>query len=80
MSDQDIAKKLDCKGMCCPLPVVKTKKALKDMEVGEILEMVSTDPGSMPDMAAWARQTKHELVEATDMGNDEFLFLIKKTH
>ncbi len=70
---------LDCKGLCCPMPVVKTKKAIKGMKVGQLLEMVSTDPGAMPDMEAWARQTGHELVEARDEG-DTFTFLIKKTH
>jgi TusA-related sulfurtransferase len=48
--------------------------------VGQTLEMVATDPGSMPDMKAWARQTEHELLEAQDMGNGTFRFLIKKTH
>ena len=62
------------------MPVVKTKKALKDIAVGEILEMVSTDPGAMPDMHAWARQTGHELLEARDEGNNVFRFLIRKTH
>jgi tRNA 2-thiouridine synthesizing protein A len=43
---------LDCKGMLCPIPAVKTNKALKKMEVGQTLEMIATDPGSMPDMKA----------------------------
>ena len=72
--------KLDCSGMLCPMPVVKTKKALKSMEVGDILEMVSTDPGSMPDMHAWAKQTGHELLESKDEGGNVFKFQIKKTH
>ena len=71
---------LDCKGMLCPMPVVKTNKALKKLEVGQTLEMIATDPGSMPDMEAWARQTEHELVEAEDVGDGTFRFLIKKTH
>ena len=70
---------LDCTGMLCPMPVVKTAKALKDMVVGDTIEMISTDAGSMPDMQAWARQTKHELLEAHDEGG-KFRFLIKKTH
>ncbi len=80
MSEHEVTKKLDCMGLMCPMPVVKTKKALKDLEIGEILEMVASDPGSMPDMAAWARQTKHELVEAKELGKNEYLFLIRKTH
>ena len=61
------------------MPVVKTKKAINTMAVGEVLEMISTDPGSMPDMQAWAKQTGHELLEAKDEGN-VFRFFIKKTH
>jgi tRNA 2-thiouridine synthesizing protein A len=80
MSDTQVAKTLDCSGLCCPMPVVKTKKAMKDIEVGEVLEMISTDPGSIPDMEAWARQTQHDLLEAKDEGGDKYRFLIKKTH
>ena len=76
----DVIVKLDCSGMLCPMPVVKTKKAIKGMAVGEVLEMISTDPGSMPDMHAWAKQTGHELLEAKDEGDNVFKFLIKKTH
>ncbi len=79
MSELNVAKTLDTSGLSCPLPVVKTKKALKDIEIGDILEMISTDPGSIPDMEAWARQTGHELMESHDEGKS-FRFLIKKTH
>lgn len=74
-----ISVKLDCLGMLCPMPVVKTRGAIKLMKIGEVLEMVSSDPGSMPDMKAWAKQTGHELLEAKDEGN-VFRFTIKKTH
>lgn len=70
---------LDCKGLLCPMPVVKAKKIISTMAVGDILEMIATDPGSMPDMHAWAKQTGHELLEAKDEGK-EFRFFIKKTH
>jgi len=79
MSDLKVVQTLDTSGMSCPLPVVKTKKALNGIEVGEILEMIATDPGSIPDMEAWARQTGHELMESHDEG-EKFRFLIKKTH
>jgi TusA-related sulfurtransferase len=79
MSDFNVKKTLDTSGLACPLPVVKTKKALKDIEVGEILEMISTDAGAIPDMEAWARQTGHELLESNDEGSS-FRFFIKKTH
>lgn len=70
---------LDCSGMMCPMPVVKTAKAMKELVVGDTLEMISTDPGAMPDMKAWSNQTKHELLEAEETGG-KFRFLIKKTH
>lgn len=70
---------LDCTGLLCPMPVVKTAKAMREMGVGEILEMIATDPGSMPDMKAWANQTKHELMDA-QVDGAKFRFLIKKTH
>ncbi len=70
---------LDCKGLCCPMPVIKTKKAIKGMAIGQNLEMIATDPGSIPDMEAWARQTGHELIEAQQEG-DTYRFVIKKTH
>jgi len=80
MADININHKLDCSGMLCPMPVVKTRKALKSMEIGEILEMISTDAGAMPDMHAWAKQTGHDLLEAKDEGNNLYRFIIKKTH
>lgn len=80
MAEYNIDKVLDCSGLLCPLPVVKTNKALKDLQVGQILEMIATDPGAMPDMEAWARQTKHELLAAQKQDNEKFRFVIKKTH
>jgi len=79
MSEFNVKKTLDTSGLSCPLPVVKTKKALKDLDIGDILEMISTDAGSIPDMEAWARQTGHELLESKDEGKS-FRFFIKKTH
>ena len=80
MADHNVKTTLDCSGMMCPMPVVKTKMAINKMEVGEVLEMISTDPGAMPDMAAWARQTKHDLLESKDEGSNVYRFFIKKTH
>lgn len=79
MNDLKVVKTLDCSGTLCPIPIVKTKKAITEIEVGEILVMISTDPGAMPDMEAWARQTQHELLESHDEGGT-FRFLIRKTH
>ena len=77
--DVSIDKKLDCCGLICPMPVVKTKRAIKGMEVGQILEMIATDPGSIPDMEAWENQTRHEVLLAEEQ-DGKFRFLIKKTH
>lgn len=69
---------LDCKGLLCPLPIIRTKQAIDKMELGQTLEMISTDPGSIPDMQAWSRRTGHELLDYTK--NDGlFVFYIRKT-
>lgn len=79
MAEFDAVLTLDCSGMLCPMPVVKTKKAIQTLEIGQVLEMIATDPGAMPDMQAWAKQTRHELLHARDEGG-KFRFFIKKTH
>lgn len=71
-------KVLDCTGLLCPIPVVKTSAAIKEIDVGQILEMVATDPGAPPDMEAWARQTGHELITQTADGG-EYRFWFKRT-
>ena len=59
----NIQKELDTRGLNCPLPILKAKKALADMTSGQVLKVVATDPGSMRDFQAFARQTGNELVE-----------------
>ena len=56
-------RELDVKGLNCPLPILRTKKTLADMESGQVLRVLATDPGSVKDFAAFARQTGNELVE-----------------
>lgn len=73
-------KMLDCTGLLCPIPVVKSNKALKELQVGQVLEMIATDPGVVPDMEAWARQTRHEILSATTEGDGKYRFMIRKTH
>ena len=70
-------KELDARGLNCPLPILRSKKALTDMQPGETLKIVATDPGAMKDFQAFAKQTGHELVYATEE-NEEFLFLLRK--
>ena len=73
----DAQKELDTRGLNCPLPILKAKKALADMRSGEVLKVVSTDPGSMRDFQAFARQTGNELVEQTTSGED-FLHVLRR--
>ncbi len=70
-------KDLDTRGLNCPLPILKAKKALADMVSGETLRVFSTDPGSMRDFQAFARQTGNELVEQTTQGAD-FVHLLRR--
>jgi tRNA 2-thiouridine synthesizing protein A len=69
---------LDCSGLLCPMPIVKTTKAMKELQSGQILKMISTDAGSPPDIAAWSRQTGNELLLSTTEGN-KFIFFLKKS-
>ncbi|MCR5885909.1 sulfurtransferase TusA family protein [Rhizobacter sp. J219] len=73
----DFHKELDTRGLNCPLPILKAKKALADMHSGEILKVVATDPGSMRDFQAFARQTGNELVEQS-AANDEFTHFLRR--
>ena len=78
MNDIAFNQELDCCGLNCPLPILKTKKAMDEMSAGEILKMVSTDPGSQNDITAWSNRTGNELLSAGDDGGD-FIYYIKKT-
>jgi tRNA 2-thiouridine synthesizing protein A len=70
-------KELDTRGLNCPLPILKAKKALADMQSGEVLKVVATDPGSVRDFQAFARQTGNELVEQSSGGN-EFVHYLRR--
>ena len=69
---------LDTKGLNCPLPILKAKKALGGLSTGDTLEVLSTDPGSVKDFEAFCRQTGNELLESNEDGG-VFSFLIKHT-
>jgi len=56
-------KRIDCTGLFCPMPIVKTREAIQHMAVGQLLEMLSDDPGSEPDMKSWVQITGHELLD-----------------
>lgn len=68
---------LDAKGLNCPLPILKTKKALQGLQLGQVLEILATDPGSVADFQAFCRQTGNELVESSQHEN-VYKFLIKR--
>ena len=73
----NIDKEIDTRGLNCPLPILKAKKALADMASGEVLKVVATDPGSMRDFQAFARQTGNELLEQST-ANDEFTHYLRR--
>ena len=70
-------KKLDARGLNCPLPILRTKKALTDLQSGQVLKVLATDPGSVKDFQSFARQTGHELL-SHDATTREFTFFMKK--
>ena len=72
-----IDKEIDTRGLDCPLPILKAKKALADMKSGDVLKVVATDPGSVRDFQAFARQTGNELVEQQEVGS-EFIHVLRR--
>jgi TusA-related sulfurtransferase len=70
-------KELDTRGLNCPLPILKAKKALAEMQSGEVLKVVATDPGSTRDFQAFARQTGNELLEQSTVA-DEFIHYLRR--
>lgn len=73
----EIAQALDLKGLACPLPIVKTAKAMRDLPSGALVEVLATDPGSVKDFAAWARTSGNELLESSQFGSI-YRFVIRK--
>ncbi len=73
----DIHKEIDTRGLNCPLPILKAKKALADMESGQLLKVVATDSGSLRDFQAFAKQTGNELVEQQTVGT-EFIHILRR--
>ena len=68
---------VNCQGLNCPLPILKTKKTIDGMSSGEVLKMTSTDPGSASDVASWAKRTGNDLISDNEE-NGVYTFLIKK--
>lgn len=71
-------RKLDCVGLFCPMPILKTRDALKAMAVGQVLEMTSDDPASEADMKSWTTRTGHDLLEI-DKNGAVYRFVVRKS-
>jgi TusA-related sulfurtransferase len=79
MSEQIETKKvMDLKGMPCPMPVVKVSKGIKEVEVGDVIEAQTTDPGALADFPAWARTSGNEILK-TEQDGDVIRFFIKRS-
>jgi tRNA 2-thiouridine synthesizing protein A len=73
----DFKQELDARGLNCPLPILRTKKAINGLASGEILKVIATDPGSVKDMEAFCKQTGNPMVSSSETGG-EYTFMIQK--
>jgi TusA-related sulfurtransferase len=77
VNELEVTKVLDARGLACPMPIVKTKKAINELESGQVLEIHTTDIGAKKDLTGWAQSGGHEVVKQ-DVENDVLKFWIKK--
>jgi len=78
MRSMEFDKELDARGLNCPLPILRTKKALAELSAGNVLKVIATDPGSVKDMTAFAKQTGNELISSAEAGGEYTFFMKKK--
>jgi tRNA 2-thiouridine synthesizing protein A len=78
VSGVDVAAMLDCRGLACPMPVIKLSRAIKTVALGAVVEMLATDPGSVPDLEAFEKQTGHRVLDRSET-NGVFRFLVQRT-
>ena len=71
-------KEVDARGLNCPLPILRAKKALAEMQAGQVLHVLATDPGSVKDFAAFARQTGNELVAHNELPDNAYDFFLRR--
>ncbi|MEY2687065.1 MAG: hypothetical protein RL375_1263 [Pseudomonadota bacterium] len=71
-------KEIDTRGLSCPLPILKAKKALAELQSGQLLRVLATDPGSTRDFQAFAKQTGNELVDQQTLADGEFVHLLRR--
>jgi tRNA 2-thiouridine synthesizing protein A len=74
----DFDKEVDARGLNCPLPILRAKKALAEMQAGQVLHVLATDPGSVKDFAAFARQTGNELVAQNELAENAYDFFLRR--
>lgn len=78
MSEEiSVAKVMDLKGLACPMPIVKVSKGIKEVEIGEVIQAVTSDPGALSDFPAWAKTSGNEIVK-TDQEDKLITFYIKR--
>ena len=77
MSEITFDSEIDCRGLNCPLPILKTKKAVDGLNSGQVLKMLATDPGSVNDVQSWSKHTENTLLDHSEDG-DVYSFLIQK--
>jgi tRNA 2-thiouridine synthesizing protein A len=73
-----VNKTVDARGLECPMPITKSMQAIKKIRVGQVLEILTTDPGSKRDIPIWAKVTKQELLSIEELGPESFVFLVKR--
>ena len=69
---------LDARGLSCPMPIMKSMQAIKKIRVNQVLEILTSDPGSLKDIPIWAKATGQELVASEERGPEDFRFLVKR--
>jgi len=78
MDQMGFDRELNCRGMACPLPILRAKKAIDQLASGQVLKLIATDPGSLNDVNAWSRRTGNDLLRHEKSGADFVFFLRKK--
>ena len=73
-----VHKTVDARGLSCPMPITRSMQAIKKIRVGQMLEILTTDPGSKRDIPIWAAATKQELISFEERGPEGFRFLVKR--
>ena len=73
-----VHKTLDARGLSCPMPILKSRVALKELQINQVLEILTTDPGSIDNIPKWAKALGQELLASEELGPDDYRFLVKR--